>query len=105
MQLSSSGAHPKVRGFLPMAQPAMKIAFSPLLACVLIAMPIAGVGASAPIQAANSRSNPQSNPSSATPTSDPSLNDLVARLRAAAEKSDADLVHLRVDKWKADSAN
>ncbi len=88
-----------------MAQPAMKIAFSPLLACVLIATPIAGVGASAPIQAANSRSNPQSNQSSATPTSDPSLNDLVARLRAAAEKSDADLVRLRVDKWKADSAN
>ena len=82
-----------------MAQPAMKIAFAPLLACVLIAMPIAGM-ASNPGQAANSHSNSATN--SATPAYDPSLNDLLAKVKAAAEKSDADLEYLRIDKWKAD---
>ena len=77
----------------------MKIAFAPLFACVLIAMPIAGT-ASNPSQAANSHSNSATN--SAAPAYDPSLVDLLAKVKAAAEKSDADLANLRIDKWKAD---
>ena len=79
-----------------MAQLAMKIP-SCLLACVLFAVPLAAVGAATPSQAANSTQPPP------MATSDPSLSDLLARLKATAEKMDADLQRLRIDKWKADS--
>src|SRR6266496_5844289 len=100
-QLSASGAHPRFEVLCPVARPSMKIAFSLLLACILFAIPLAGMGAPAPAQAANSQP-PQG---SAAAASDSSLNDLLARLRATAEKMDADVQRLRVDKWKADSDN
>ena len=84
-----------------MAQPAMKIAFSLLLACCLFTVPLAGMGAPAPGQATNS----QPAQTSAVAASDPSLNDLLSRLKATAEKTDADLSDLRIGKWKADSEN
>jgi len=68
----------------------MKIALSLLLACLLFTAQLA---------------NSQPPQGAAVAASDPSLNDLLARLRATVEKTDADLQRLRIDKWKADSDN
>ena len=82
-----------------MAQPAMKIACSLLLSCVLFAFPLNGMGAATPAQNAN----PQATQPSAAGTSDSALNDLLAHLKDATARTDEDLQRLRIDKWKADS--
>ena len=81
-----------------MTQPAMKIALSLFLASCLFAAPLA-LGAGTPVQAASS----QATQPHAAAASDSSVSDLLARLKATAEKTDSDLQRLKIDKWKADS--
>jgi hypothetical protein len=79
----------------------MKITLFLLLACCFFTAPLAGIAAPAPGQPANS----QPAQTSAAAASDPSLNDLLSRLKATAVKTDEDLGRLRIEKWKTDSEN
>ena len=99
MQFSSPGGIQNLR-FSAGGQPVMKIAFSLFFACLLSTAPLVALGAASPGQAAS-----QTPQSSAVAASDPSLNDLLSRVKATAEKTDEDLGRLRIDKWKADGDN
>ena len=67
----------------------MKIVLALLFACLLFTAPLA-IAAQPP-------------QGSAAAASDTSLNDLLSRLKATAQKTDEDVQGLRIDKWKADS--
>jgi hypothetical protein len=69
-----------------------KIVILTLLASLLASAPLFG-------------EDTQGSQASATAASDASLKDVLARVQAMAQKSDADLARLHIDKWKADSAN
>lgn len=77
----------------------MKIALSLLLASVFAAAPPSGKAATA-----SQTPPPQSSATSAT-TPDLALKELLIQVQAIAQKSDADVARLRIDKWKADSAS
>lgn len=84
------------------AQPIMKIAMPLLSAALVCLMPLSNAVATTNQTATSPETQSSANHGSA---GDASLNDLVARVRATAQKTNGDIGRLRIEKWKADSGS